>query len=257
MTILEVLQGDLRTSLVNGVEIGIGSIGLGMFTADGRQVGAVVRETATNILEISDGGETWSDLRMDGCVSGAPNATLRLKLETLCKSYGVQWDQKTTSIVTVVRRNGFPEAARRIGAASIAIDSWRTWISPRESGAATNRAIVCDVREIATKREWLVDEDACVPGKLSVQWHASAVLHRRSRHVALTFLDEKSKDKVLQRAAGWMLGTDIPLIFVAPDYIADDMVSDTMFTTGRAVMLPKTRPGLSRNIVEAAERVAA
>lgn len=255
--LLERLQQQLGESLASGVEVGLGSIGTGLFTADGRQVGAAVRETATaSVLDLSDGGETWSDLWMDGYVPRSPTPALRAKLEALCQMYGVIWDQKARAIVCVSSPSGFADAARRIAAASIAIDGWRLWLLEREERVERASVVVEGVRSIAERRHWIFEEKPSIKGRRFSEWRANALFTRSERQAALTFLDDATPDKAMQRIAGWVLDTNVPLVFVAQERIANDINALTSFPQ-RAIIIPRHGLGLPEAIMGAIEAIAA
>jgi hypothetical protein len=255
MNLLDRLRQALGESLARDVEVGIGAVGIGVFTADGRQVGATVRETGTTTLDISDGGETWSDLWIEGYVGTTPTRSVQDKLETICHSYGVAWDKNTRSIVCPAEPSAFPDVARRIAAASIAIDGWRLWLTERDTDTEHVNNIVRDVGSIAGRREWEMQEYAAIRGQKYTGWTARALLTRKGRQAALAFLDDNTHDRAMQRAMGWMLDTDVPLIFVARPNVANDMKNAREFV-GRAAIVARSRTGTAEAIVDAAERTA-
>jgi Domain of unknown function DUF1828 len=254
-TLLARLQQQLSESLASNVEVGLDAIGMGLFTADGRQVATVVRETVSSHLELSDGGETWSDLWMDGCVGSSPTPTIRAKLEQLCGMYGVAWDQKTLSIVCLAAPSKFSDAARRIASASIAIDGWRLWLTNQDETAERPGTIVDGVRSIASRRHWEFEDRPYINGRKFPRWRAHALLSRPGRSAALTFLDDGTYDKAMQRMAGWVLDTTTPLVFVVPPRIAND-IDDAMFAD-RAIILPRQKTGMPETIMAAVEKIAA
>jgi hypothetical protein len=257
---LEKLKRALRESMARGVEVGIGAIGLGLFTADGRQV-AVRVKAAGAMLDISDGGETWSDLWMDGLVAADPSDAMREKLIAACKTYGVFWDQRARSIACPADAAKFPDVAKRIAAASLAIDGWRSWLSLTLAGEATEldraRGLEQGVREVAERRDWIFEAHPSIPGHRFQVWKANAILRRGGRQAALALLlHEPSQNAVKERARGWILDTTTRLIFVTNENVANDLVDAAEFA-GRAIMVQRQRHGTPEKIMEAVERIAA
>lgn len=256
MSLMEQLSEQVKKSLAAHVEIGIGSIGLGIFTSDGRQVGATVQPTSnSDTLEVSDGGETWSDLLMDGYVSAIPSDSVRKKLDALCRTYRVTWDEQRNAIVSMSSQSGFAETARRIAAASIAIDGWRPWFAERGTGERYGE-IVAKVKVIGASHHWEMEEGVYVPGNNFSSWRAHAMLRRRGQQAALTFLEERTRESAMQRIAGWMLDTAVPVVFVAHEGVANDLGAQVE-RSGKAAIVPRRRAGTPQLIVDMVERIAA
>ena len=93
-----------------------------------------------------------------------------------------------------------------------------------------------------------------VRGQRYDQWTARAVLSRTQRHVALTFLDDPTRDKAMQRADWLLVDTEMPLIFVAQTNIANDLQNESIFS-GRARVIGRQRSGTPEAIMEAAESI--
>lgn len=111
----------------NGVEP-YGVIALGIYSAGGRQLGASFRRTATDLLELSDDGESWGELVLYRLVAHDPTADELRMLKRLCASYEVTWHEERRAIVAVAEPDKVVDVALRIAAASIAIDGWRVWL---------------------------------------------------------------------------------------------------------------------------------
>lgn len=255
MALLEQLSQQMRESMAAEVEVGLGSIGLGIFTSDGRQVGTTVNVLGENIVEVTDGGETWSDLWMDGVVSASPTDSVRRKLDALCGGYGVRWDADKNVIKCAVAPARFSEAARRVAAASIAIDGWRAWLAEKEVGA-TYRAIIDRARELTEPHDWHVDENIYVRGHRFAHWRVNAMFQKRGKSAAVTFLEERTRDGAMQRMAGWVLDTELSLVFVAQEGIANDLIAEVA-EYKRAAIVPRRKSGTPEMIVSAIETLAA
>lgn len=128
------LMKAVKQSLADGVEQGIDAIGLGLYTVDGRHTSVVVREISKGTFEVSDGGETWSDLWIEGRVGSKPPRALLKKLTAVCEAYEVTWDAQSNRIVGMGTYADIPSICTRISTASISIAAWRYWI-PRRSRA--------------------------------------------------------------------------------------------------------------------------
>ena len=113
-----------------------------MFTADGRQVGATVHETGTTVLDVTDGGETWSDLWMDGYVGRTPTRAVHEKLDAICRMYRVAWDKPTRTIRCPVEVDGSPKQRNGSLPHRSPSTGWRLWLSERDPMAERADAIV-------------------------------------------------------------------------------------------------------------------
>lgn len=253
---LEALKNDLARSLSDRAVVGIGGVGIGIFTSDGRQAGAKVEVGAAGALILSDAGETWSDLWMDGHVHGAPTASEKEKLQKICAMYNVQWDQERRRIVCMCDHATFADGVRRISAASIAIDGWRVWLQGRAAGHATRiDSIVKGVEQLAQGQRWDFTNWMPVRGRRRT-WRARGGLTRSGRQAAFTFLHDTDPEAAVERATGWILDTTVPLIFVVNEAIVPSLADDHVFAE-RAVVVPRLRTGTAEAIMQAAELLAA
>lgn len=122
---LRELCDSIGSAVTDGIVM---SVGLWIFTADGRQVGVRIIEHPDRI-ELSDAEETWSDLSKAGafdCLSRSDLDRFNARAGALCIDYRVVWTGK--AIVWTGPRSEWVDAAKRICAVSLAIDSWRHWM---------------------------------------------------------------------------------------------------------------------------------
>lgn len=255
---LDELRSQIANRLSGGVRVGRdGTIGLGLFTPDGRQVGAQISATLTDQLIVSDGGETWSDLWTAGCVDARPGTAVKAKIDEFCRAYRVKWDDETNAIVCSSRESDVADAAVRIAACSLAIDGWRAMLATRAmTSVRSARAdlIVRGVERVAAVRGWGFTPWADVRGRLRT-WRSSGRLDRKGSRVAVTILEEARAESAIQRAFGWIADTDLSLVFVASPDITND-VGEGLRERKRVAVVPKSGEHTASAIVDAAEEVA-
>lgn len=98
------------------------SVGIGMFTSDGRQVGATVSRVG-ELFRLTDGGETWSDLWMDGFTDDLGEEGIR-RAERIAKDYGVEFVDRVI-VGFAAREEDIALVTMKVAACSIAIDALR------------------------------------------------------------------------------------------------------------------------------------
>jgi len=232
------------------------AIGVGLFTPDGRQLGVRVRETAAGLL-LSDAGETWSDLVKDGYVDSRPTTAIREKIEEACRGYGVAWESTTRSLQTTCDEQGLAGAMLRMVGASIAIDGWRSWMRARQHGRPHVQTIMRAVETQAIKSGWDYLPKFQVAGGTRL-WHSAGRFSRNRQQAVFTFINEEDPEQAAERVAGWILDTQVPLVFVVPANVAMTLRADEILVKAvdRAEIVDRSDSETARRIVEAAERVA-
>lgn len=227
----------------------------GLTLRTGRALG-IYLETTQAFVRVSDGGDAWNDLAMDGYTTPMPTSADRDKLDRLCELYGVKWDPARREVVALVAfGEPITNAVRGVIAAAVAIDGWAAWYPPALAGETSDSTIVRRLTRLAPRAGWQVEDRDRLTGAMH-SWPIATLLSRQQRRAAVIITRNRRAEDVMQRTVGFL--HDVPdagLVLALPPRIAAFVEGAREFDK-RVQPLPIRKAMMARAIVRAAEQAA-
>jgi hypothetical protein len=215
---------DLRDELARQVDRAItvegDSLTLGLADSTGRQIPLVIGTSlAENLYRVGDGGESWGELVQAGHADPSPSDADTRKIAHLCELYQVAWDSYSCEVHCMASSESLFDVARRVTAASIALEGWRAWFPPLNRAPKESSSVIArHLRSIGPHHGWQVAVGALVHGARH-NWAVSADLTRAGKQVAVTVSSETSPGHLIERLLGWQYDTSRPLVAVVNEGI--------------------------------------
>lgn len=232
----------------------------GLTMSSGRAVGVIV-EAALAVFRVSDGGDAWRDLVLNGYADHRPSAAEREKLQRACELHGVHWDAQRREVFGLAHTvEAVPEIATRVAATALSIDGWRAWYPPRQTRDVNKRRIVEHLVRLAPVRGWDVDRAEIVRGNVH-SWAADAMLVRPAGdrgvvRAAVEISGDRSAEHLMQRIVGFLYDVRSTGLVVVVSKRIDEYLQGSAELRDHVAVVPRLPRGTPRAIVEAAERVA-
>ena len=250
----DVLYEALRDDVIARVRREGDALDIGVTGLRNRTIGLVVHpSTSPDTIRVSDGGDSWWGLVMDGHADGPPTQDDRERIKHLCALYGVVWNQKECAIETLIRprdRKVAVERARHVLFASAALDGWRAWYPSRRSRHVSAKAIMNIVGKEARLAGITVNERARVQGKhTGRRWFAPLLLEREAVQAAVLAIHDKP-NAVVERLTAWWLDTEMPAIAVVPPE-ALAKVEKAVELRQHIVPVPRTKKAVGDVVIQA------
>lgn len=253
---LDEVLAEMRTSVGDVISRRNNVFSTGFIMGSGRAVGVVV-EPALTVFRVSDSGDAWRDLVMNGYTDPRPTFPERERLQRACEVHGTRWDVERREIFALAKTSHeIAECAGRVATAAIAIEGWKAWYPPRKTRDVNKRRIVDHLQRLAPIRGWSVERTEIVRGNVHT-WAADATLARGKARAAVEIAGDRNAEHLMQRIVGFLYDVkDSGLVVVVSKRI-DEQLQGSAELKERVAIVPRMAIGTPRAIVLAAERAAA
>lgn len=247
---IDQIRDAFGAALAARVERHGNTLASGFHLLSGRQVPVVVELTATDLVVLHDGGETWGDLWGRGHVDAAPTAHDRAALERVCAAHGVAWNHRERRVEGRARAAGAAEVARGLVSACLAVEGWSAlYPAERTEPFPSTGELVDAVAAVAPKAGWSVERPDVLNGTMAT-YHPGCVLEKRGARVAIAVMNEDSGEVLRQRLVGWSYDlADWRSAIVVPERLMGQLA----LPFARIRLVPRRRRGTEREVVETAE----
>lgn len=253
--LLDQAAAHLREALLVALTPSLGTLSLGMRSSTGREIPILLQRLANGELLVSDAGETWGELVMTGHASVRPSKAQSERLKRLGDMYKVGWDHGALAFEALCTFYTLPDAARRVTAASIALDGWRALSDQpdviRVARTPNLSTLSARVAEKARSVGWHVTENQSLAGKTGFSWPTVAVLDRKSTRVGIRVSHSKP-EVAIEQAVGCAVDTNTPIVLVAKTEVPDSF----LHRAAHVAVIPGLAKATPRQILEAVDRLA-
>ena len=226
---------------------------LGFWSSTGREVGVVVKPTATDLFDVSDAGESWAELVGEGLMPLRPSRNIREKVARLCALHGVKLRDNGV-LYDLVKAGEIPAVARRIVAATTALDSFRVWHPEGAPKEFSFDVVAKETRVFAEQNGMKVIERSVVQGATGYQWSVPLLLEGKTRDRAAVLSSELPVDAAIQQAIGWTVDTRSPLVMLVKQSNEEGFHLPESIQHKVAIIARKTKK-LPERIVRSAENL--
>lgn len=239
----------IRRSTIDTAAVDADTLGFGFYDCTGREIPIVVaREGAEDVI-LSDAGETWWSFVSEGYVDGRPSGDDRDRVERLAKLYGVIWDQHACAFTALANERTAGEIARRIVAASLALDGWRAFYPPRVEWRERSNVVIEESAALAQKEGFETRRNEPVRGR-RLPWKVPLVVAEGNRSVNLLVLPNDAR-VIIERAMLWSVDTGRPAVALVPEKAAREIEEDEEKPDlGKVRLVPRSQANTAPRVLE-------